>query len=497
MVVKYGPYIGYYAKPSKSWLIVKEQHLAYAKQVFANSGLQITVEGQRHLGAVIGSEQFKDQYVIEKIDEWIDEIEVLGKIAKTEPHAAYCAFVFGLQHRYTYVLRTIPGITDHLKRLDLAIDEHFIKSLLNGYKFSELERIWFSLPARLGGLGLNIPSELAPRYHQNSIRMTEVLVETIVRQHDPEFVKREIDSKQVKITIKAEKNAIDEDKKKFVEEQLDERRQKVFTAITEKGASNWLNTLPLKEHNFYLDKQTFWDSVYLRYGIQLTRLPTTCVCDSIYSIEHALTCKIGGFVNIRHNEIRDFTAELLSEVCNDVSVEPLLTPLTGETFRYKTANTEDHARLDVSARGVWVKGSKAFCDVRVFNPLARSYSNLTLKASHKSNEDSKKREYKDRVIEVEHGTFTPLVFSCLGGMSTECAHFYNRLADRVSEKRNIDISKGRTWIRTKLCFSLLRSANLCIRGSRSRKQYSQEPLAETDITRAMVDSKLDKENNDE
>ena len=71
------------------------------------------------------------------------------------------------------------------------------------------------------------------------------------------------------------------------------------------------------------------------------------------------------------------------------------------------------------------------------------------------------------------------------------------LADRVSEKRNIDISKGRTWIRTKLCFSLLRSANLCIRGSRSRKQYSQEPLAETDITRAMVDSKLDKENNDE
>ena len=108
-------------------------------------------------------------------------------------------------------------------------------------------------------------------------------------------------------------------------------------------------------------------------------------------------------------------------------------------------------------------------------------------AAHKSNEDSKKREYRDR---VEHGTFTPLVFSCLGGISPEYAHYYNRLADKVSKKRNIDISKGRTWIRNKLCFSLLRSAHHCIPGSRWRKPFAQESPAETDIVRAMVDSKL-------
>ena len=122
------------------------------------------------------------------------------------------------------------------------------------------------------------------------------------------------------------------------------------------------------------------------------------------------------FIGIRHNEVRDFTAELLSEVCNDVAVEPMLTPLTGEKFTYKTANTDANARLDVSARGVWVKGSKAFFDVRVFNPLAQCYSNQTLKAAHKTNENSKKREYGERVLNVEHGSFTPLVFSCLGGM---------------------------------------------------------------------------------
>ena len=78
-----------------------------------------------------------------------------------------------------------------------------------------------------------------------------------------------------------------------------------------------------------------------------------CVCDAHFDVEHALTCKRGGFISIRHDEVRDFTADLLSETCNDVAIEPLLTPLTGETFRYKTAaNKEDHARLDVSAREV-------------------------------------------------------------------------------------------------------------------------------------------------
>ena len=91
--------------------------------------------------------------------------------------------------------------------------------------------------------------------------------------------------------------------------------------------------------------------------------------------------------------MRDFTAEALKEVCNDVSVEPLLTPCTGEKFTNRSTNIKNNARLDVSARGVWIKGNKAFCDVRVFNPLVPSYRNQTLKAAHKTNENAKKREY--------------------------------------------------------------------------------------------------------
>ena len=245
------------------------------------------------------------------------------------------------------------------------------------------------------------------------------------------------------------------------------------------------------EHDFYLDKQTFWDTIRLRYGIDLARMPTKCVCDANYTVEHALNCKKGGFICNRHNDVRDFTAELLTEVCKDVAVEPLLTPLTGETFRYKTANTEEHARVDVSARDVWMRGSKAYFDVKVFNPLAQSYSRQTLKAAHTSNEKSKKRMYAERVINVEHGSFTPLVFSCLGGMSIECAHFFNRMADKLSEKRDIPISQGRAWVRTKLSFSLLRSTHMCIRGSRTRKQFASDSLSDTDIPRSLIEAQIE------
>ena len=97
-VLQYDPFIGYYAKPAKSWLIVKHEHFEYAEKVFAKSVLQITTQGQRHLGAVLGSEEYKQEYVREKIDGWIEEIIKLGEVARIEPHVAYCAYVFGTKY---------------------------------------------------------------------------------------------------------------------------------------------------------------------------------------------------------------------------------------------------------------------------------------------------------------------------------------------------------------------------------------------------------------
>ena len=61
-----------------------------------------------------------------------------------------------------------------------------------------------------------------------------------------------------------------------------------------------------------------------------------------------------------NNHIRNTTANLLTEVCKDVCVEPQLQPLSGETFSDMTANTSDQARVDISGRGFCLTGQVVF-----------------------------------------------------------------------------------------------------------------------------------------
>ena len=164
---------------------------------------------------------------------------------------------------------------------------------------------------------------------------------------------------------------------------------------------------------------------------------------------------------MRHNDVRDLTANILEGVLNDVEVEPQLLPLTGENLRYQTAIRGDEARLDIRARGLWERGQQAFLDTRVFDPNASRYLNTSIQQCYNINEKEKKRNYSERILQIDHGTFTPLVFSLYGGMGRECKTFYSRLAELVSIKQNISKSVATNWIRAKICYALLEASLLC------------------------------------
>ena len=178
----------------------------------------------------------------------------------------------------------------------------------------------------------------------------------------------------------------------------------------EKGASSWLTVIPVKDLDFTLNKREFRDAIRLRYDWPIPDSPSLCVCGASFSIDHAMVCKRGGFVIQRHNELRDLEGELLDMVCSDVEVEPGLQPVTGETLN-RGANQEIGARLDIHARGFWERQRSAFFDVRVCHPNAESYKDLTPKQIYRQRENEKKRLYASRVMEIEQGTFTPLVFT--------------------------------------------------------------------------------------
>ena len=146
---------------------------------------------------------------------------------------------------------------------------------------------------------------------------------------------------------------------------------------------------------------------------------------------------IHGYPSIRHNEIRDFTAHLLSEVCHNVAIEPHLQPLQGEALHNQSSNRQSGAHLDIAADGFWgSRHERAFFDVRVFNPYAPSNRNSQLTTCYRSHENAKKRSYDQRIREVEHGSFTPLVLSCTGGMGRAAINTYKRLATLISTKRD-------------------------------------------------------------
>ena len=93
-----------------------------------------------------------------------------------------------------------------------------------------------------------------------------------------------------------------------VRDALDERMRRVIELASEKGASTWLTSIPLKSYGFRLNKQQFQDALCMRYDLRLADVPRTCACGNDYSINHCLTCKRGGHVIIRHNVVRDTLA---------------------------------------------------------------------------------------------------------------------------------------------------------------------------------------------
>ena len=97
-----------------------------------------------------------------------------------------------------------------------------------------------------------------------------------------------------------------------------------------------------------------------------------------------------------------------------------------------TANRQDEARLD-SAQGFWgERRQDAFFDIRVFNPHAPSNRHTSPTACYKEHEKEKRRAYNQRVREIEHGTFTPLVFAVTEGMGPAAQVFYRTLATLIS-----------------------------------------------------------------
>ena len=154
------------------------------------------------------------------------------------------------------------------------------------------------------------------------------------------------------------------------------------------------------------------------------------------------------------------------KTCHGVATKPSLEPITSGNFNAAIVDTEC-TWLDIVANGFWGGAFERACfDVRVFNPFTPSNSHSSLPSSYRHHESLKRRLY-ECVREVEHSSFTPLVFSLTGGLGPNATAFYKCLSSQISDKWKQPYSTTSGWLRCRISFSLLRSSIVCLRGARS------------------------------
>ena len=472
-----GPKYGYIPLASKTILIVKKEHEEKAKRVFDKTGICITTDGERHMGAVTGSDEFKIKYVVNKVAKWVQDVETLAGIARDEPQLAYSSFTKAISHRWTYVQRTIPNIATLFEPLEHAIRETLIPALI-GRKVNETERKIFELPVKLGGLGLYNPTKTADTNFNASARITANLTEMICNQEkDLTNYNQEAVETVIK-TIQAEKAENQQEALQDVYDLVNNKMKRILQLSQEKGAGSWLTTPPTHSLGFGLNKQEFKDAICLRYGWRVPHTPSHCQCGKKNDTDHALSCMKGGYVINRHDRIRDLEAELMREAgCVDVQTEPHLLPLADEQL--VRGNRTENARLDVSGIGVWGPMQKTFLDVRVTHPNAPTHIDKEMAQVYRTQELEKKRAYNERIIQVEKGSFTPIVVSTFGGMGKEAEAYHKRLAQLISNKRNETYSHVVNYVRTRLRFCLLKTVLTSVRGVRGKSsQVKITPISD-------------------
>jgi len=140
-----------------------------AQKLFTNQGIKITDQGECLLGSVIGTEPSREQYIKNKVKDWVKDLQLLSKYAQDDSQPAYSAFK-GLCFRWTHFQRTVPDMSESFEPQENAIRKQLIPALL-GQEVSDAEKHEIlGLPLRHGGLGLTDPRETTKKNKNTLLR---------------------------------------------------------------------------------------------------------------------------------------------------------------------------------------------------------------------------------------------------------------------------------------------------------------------------------------
>jgi hypothetical protein len=458
-LMEIGPSTGYYPEPSKCCIVVTSDYFSEATQLFDSIGVHVKTS-HRLLGGVIGDTDGIESFVTNKVGEWCNLVDSLCMVAETQPQAAYSAFVKSIQNKWLFLQRVVPHCELRFEDLEKIISEKLIPTIFSS-EISTTERELFSLPARMGGLNILNPVQTNEMSYSISRKLTDTITKALQRNIPFDSGQHLSNYLHIQEEVIRLKNSMLNDKFAVIFQNLNQPQQRAILRTKDQKISTWLTVLPISRYQFDLSPQEFRDALSIRYKKPLLCIPPLCDgCGSSFDLSHALSCKKGGLVTLRHNEIRDTFGDLSSFAWSQIKKEPVV--------RESNLNDKTPALIaDLSVRGVWQPQVEALFDIRVIDTDAQSYSNRSPKDILSMAEKEKKAKYNKACLD-RRALFTPLCVSVDGLLGHETSVFVKRLAEQLSFKWDMSYNRVMCWLRTHLTFSILRASIICLRGSRTK-----------------------------
>jgi hypothetical protein len=480
LLLQLGPHRGYFPEPEKSILITPPDTPHSDLAVLDEFNFHKST-GHRYVGGFVGSSADEAAWLEPQITKWVESVTTLSKVAYRYPQTAYAGLAHSLQAEWQYLQRVTPHIAQAFAPVEAAIAQHFLPALLDS-SADEIAtlRPLLALPVRHGGLGIPDPTTTSEHCYLTSNAITSLLKESLI--HGTPLCAQEHRRTAAEERLAAKNRQKDDNDFNLTNilstaTPMDKRRIK-----RSKSTGAWLTTMPNLLNGSDLSAEEFRDGVRLRFGLTPKAMQPRCDgCGERFTTEHAMSCRKGGLIMQRHDDIVTTWGQLCGQAYtpSTVSDEPLILP--SRDIPVNNANRTEPApelRGDLAVHGFWTRGQTAIFDVRITDTDQPSNRNTDPAKVLLRHEKEKKDKYGALCI-ARRRTFTPLVFSVDGLLGKEATAASKRLASSLAAKWKRSYSEVCGFIRSRLSIALIRTSSRCIRADRNPTHRLRPPIWDT------------------
>jgi hypothetical protein len=367
-----------------------------------------------------------------------------------------------------------PGFAAKFEPLDRVITEEYLPALLaepSSLPAGLRERL--ALPARWSGVGIPNPCEIADECHRTSKALTPPLATSLCNRAWLNADDYSAGAVKAARAARVQRDVEAETAYTLLERAAAPLPKRALLRSKDNGA--WLTTYPSYMNGTELSAEEFRDNLRLRFALCPLDLPSHCDgCGQRFSVNHALQCKKGDLVHLRHDDVASEWAGLCQQALTPaaVSSEPFIyvgrasntgTEATLDSDGFPVDRPDD--RGDVGVQGFWRRGHTAIFDIRITDTDATSYLLSSPSKILATQEKAKKRKYLEPFIQRRRH-FTPLVFSTDGLRAPEATAATKQLVKLLSCKWGHDYGQSCQFVRARLSIAIARGMTMCLRGQR-------------------------------